>query len=37
MYILGDTPYWIYLAKYIETEYQQNASVSNFVTGTYTI
>lgn len=33
MYIIGETPYWIFLTKYMETEYHQSASFSNFITG----
>lgn len=33
-YCLGYMPYWIFMPKYIETQYKQSASVSSFVTGT---
>lgn len=33
-YFLGYMPYWIFLPKYIETQYRQSASASNLVTGT---
>lgn len=33
-YILGYMPYWIFLPKYIETQYRQSASASNLITGT---
>lgn len=33
-YFLGYMPYWIFMPKYIETQYRQSASFSNFVTGT---
>lgn len=33
-YFLGYMPYWIFLPKYIETQYRQSASASNLITGT---
>ncbi|XP_058460413.1 solute carrier organic anion transporter family member 74D-like [Malaya genurostris] len=33
-YFFGYMPYWIFTPKYIETQYKQSASTSNFVTGT---
>lgn len=32
-YCIGYMPYWIFMPKYIETQYKQSASVSSFVTG----
>ncbi|CAH1153525.1 unnamed protein product [Phaedon cochleariae] len=32
-YFLGYMPYWIFLPKYIETQYRQSASASNLITG----
>lgn len=34
-YFLGYMPYWVFMAKYIETQYRQSASTSSLVTGTY--
>lgn len=34
-YILGFMAYWIFLPKYIETQYRHSASTANFVTGEY--
>lgn len=33
-YFLGYMPYWVFMAKYIETQYRQSASTSSLVTGT---
>ncbi|KRT79827.1 membrane transporter [Oryctes borbonicus] len=33
-YFLGYMPYWIFLPKYIETQYRQSASASSLITGT---
>jgi hypothetical protein len=33
-YFLGYMPYWVFMAKYIETQYRQSASASSLVTGT---
>lgn len=33
-YFMGYTPYWIFMPKYIETQYKQSASVSSLITGT---
>ncbi|XP_026294065.1 solute carrier organic anion transporter family member 74D-like [Frankliniella occidentalis] len=33
-YFFGYMPYWIYMPKYIETQYRQSASSSSLVTGT---
>ncbi|XP_034947895.1 solute carrier organic anion transporter family member 74D-like [Chelonus insularis] len=33
-YFFGYMPYWIFMPKYIETQYKQSASVSSLVTGT---
>lgn len=33
-YFLGYMPYWIFLPKYIETQYKQSASASSLITGT---
>ena len=33
-YFMGYMPYWIFMAKYIETQYKQSASVSSLITGT---
>ncbi|KAJ8669937.1 hypothetical protein QAD02_001196 [Eretmocerus hayati] len=33
-YFMGYMPYWIFMPKYIETQYKQSASVSSFITGT---
>ncbi|XP_023288345.1 solute carrier organic anion transporter family member 2A1-like [Orussus abietinus] len=33
-YFLGYMPYWIFMPKYIETQYRQSASVSSLITGT---
>lgn len=33
-YFLGYMPYWVFMPKYIETQYRQSASVSSLVTGT---
>lgn len=33
-YFLGYMPYWIFMPKYIETQYKQSASVSSLITGT---
>lgn len=33
-YFFGYTPYWIFLPKYLETQYRQSASASNLITGT---
>ncbi|XP_049762909.1 solute carrier organic anion transporter family member 74D [Schistocerca cancellata] len=33
-YFVGYSPYWIFMPKYIETQYRQSASVSSLVTGT---
>ncbi|XP_066158162.1 solute carrier organic anion transporter family member 74D-like isoform X1 [Euwallacea fornicatus] len=32
-YFLGYMPYWIFLPKYIETQYRQSASASSLITG----
>ncbi|KAL1493462.1 hypothetical protein ABEB36_011509 [Hypothenemus hampei] len=32
-YFLGYMPYWIFLPKYIETQYKQSASISSLITG----
>lgn len=32
--IFGYNPFWIYLPKYIEVQYNQTASTASFVTGT---
>jgi hypothetical protein len=32
-YFLGYMPYWVFMAKYIETQYRQSASASSLVTG----
>jgi len=32
-YFLGYMPYWVFMAKYIETQYRQSASTSSLVTG----
>lgn len=33
-YFVGYMPYWIFMPKYIETQYKQSASVSSLITGT---
>lgn len=33
-YFMGYMPYWIFMPKYIETQYKQSASVSSLITGT---
>lgn len=33
-YFFGYMPYWIFMPKYIETQYRQSASVSSLITGT---
>ncbi|KAJ9590581.1 hypothetical protein L9F63_016350 [Diploptera punctata] len=33
-YFLGYMPYWVFMAKYIETQYRQSASTSSLITGT---
>lgn len=33
-YFFGYLPYWIFLPKYIETQYRQSASASSLITGT---
>lgn len=33
-YFFGYMPYWIFLPKYIETQYKQSASASSLITGT---
>ncbi|XP_028981898.1 solute carrier organic anion transporter family member 2A1 isoform X1 [Diachasma alloeum] len=33
-YVLGFHPYWIFMPKYIETQYKQSASFASLVTGT---
>ncbi|XP_017774169.1 PREDICTED: solute carrier organic anion transporter family member 5A1-like [Nicrophorus vespilloides] len=33
-YFLGYMPYWIFLPKYIETQYRQSSSASSLITGT---
>lgn len=33
-YFMGYMPYWIFMPKYIETQYKQSASASSFITGT---
>ncbi|XP_071453353.1 solute carrier organic anion transporter family member 74D [Hetaerina americana] len=33
-YFLGYMPYWIFMPKYIETQYRQSASTSSLITGT---
>ncbi|XP_014214471.1 solute carrier organic anion transporter family member 2A1-like [Copidosoma floridanum] len=33
-YLMGYMPYWIFMPKYIETQYKQSASVSSLITGT---
>lgn len=33
-YLLGYMPYWIFMPKYIETQYRQSASTSSLITGT---
>ncbi|XP_043470258.1 solute carrier organic anion transporter family member 74D [Leptopilina heterotoma] len=33
-YCMGYMPYWIFMPKYIETQYNQSASVSSLITGT---
>ncbi|XP_047001250.1 solute carrier organic anion transporter family member 74D-like [Schistocerca americana] len=33
-YFVGYAPYWIFMPKYIETQFRQSASVSSLVTGT---
>ncbi|XP_058831551.1 solute carrier organic anion transporter family member 74D-like isoform X2 [Topomyia yanbarensis] len=33
-YFFGFMPYWVFTPKYIETQYKESASTSNFVTGT---
>ncbi|XP_015609202.1 solute carrier organic anion transporter family member 2A1 [Cephus cinctus] len=33
-YFMGSMPYWIFMPKYIETQYKQSASVSSLITGT---
>lgn len=33
-YFLGYMPYWIFMPKYIETQYRQSASFASLVTGT---
>lgn len=33
-YFMGYMPYWIFMPKYIETQYRQSASFSNLITGT---
>jgi hypothetical protein len=35
-YFLGYMPYWVFMAKYIETQYRQSASTSSLVTGKLT-
>ena len=32
-YFLGYMPYWVFMAKYIETQYRQSASTSSLITG----
>jgi hypothetical protein len=32
-YFMGYMPYWVFMAKYIETQYRQSASTSSLVTG----
>ena len=32
-YCCGQMPYWIFMPKYIETQFKQNASIASFVTG----
>lgn len=34
-YVLGFMAYWIFLPKYIETQYRHSASTANFVTGKF--
>ncbi|XP_058794443.1 solute carrier organic anion transporter family member 74D isoform X2 [Phymastichus coffea] len=33
-YFMGYMPYWIFMPKYIETQYKQSASASSLITGT---
>ena len=33
-YFFGYMPYWIFMPKYIETQYRQSASFSSLITGT---
>lgn len=33
-YYLGYMPYWVFMPKYIETQYRQSASTSSLITGT---
>jgi hypothetical protein len=35
-YFLGYMPYWVFMAKYIETQYRQSASTSSLITGELT-
>jgi hypothetical protein len=36
-YFLGYMPYWVFMAKYIETQYRQSASTSSLITGKLTV